>query len=413
MIWLSILSRLMANDANRDTNYLQDEQVFLENLILLSNYRVERLPHSDTLRYFYKGLNSRELAELRTKMVRRLIRNKVLDGMRTDQNLNGKRSFLIAIDAVHYHTSRRELLHSTHRIHSDGTVDYMLIALEAKIVCPNDVRIPLLTEFIENPAGEEYDKQDCELKAAKRLMTRLKAQYPRLSVVILLDGLYLCEDIVNLCRKNRWDLSVTVNDKTPAFLAEAERQMKANPRNRIEEDDPRDGKRRIVKWCNHVRYKFGQTMVDLNVLEMTKKNVKGETVKFVYATTIFLKERSVVQVLDRICRARWQIEEAFKVQKCHGLGLEKPFGTVGNAGQNFYHIVQIAHMILELMLHSSMFRRLQRHQNPDQIIHTICRSMLEWYGTIKTVMDKFKRYILMKPLSDIDVSGWRLEFNTT
>jgi hypothetical protein len=411
--WLCLLARLMANDANRDTDYEQDERVFLDNVNRLSGCSLERLPHSDTLKYSMERLDPMELAEVRAKMVDRAIRNKILDDMRTDPAVTGGKCFLVAIDGVHYHTSRRELPHSTRRTHADGTVDYMLMALEAQIVCPDGIRIPLMTEFIENPKGKDYVKQDCELEAAKRLLPRLKASHPRLPIIILLDGLYLCEDIVNLVRENRWGLSVTVNDKTPAFLAEADRRMAADPRNRLEDDDPVDRRRRKVTWTNHVKHTFGKTEVDLNVLAMAKVNDKKQTERSVYATTIFLNERKVTQVLDRISRPRWQIEESFKVQKCHGLGLEEAFGTTGHAGLNYYHMVQIAHLILELILHSSLFRRLQQHQNPDRIRHPIRGRMLEWYGTIKNVLAKLKRYLLMIPLSEIDIRTWRFEFNTT
>lgn len=413
IVWMCLLARLMGNGANRDTDRDRDEPAFLGNVSRLCGRDLERLPHSDTLKYSMAGIDPGELAEVRALMVDRAIRNKVLDRMRTDEEVAGKKYLLVAVDGVHFHTSRRELPHSTRRTHADGTVDYMLAALEAQIVCPEGVRIPWMTEFIENPPGGDYDKQDCELAAAKRLLARLKNRHPRLPVLLLLDGLYLCEAIVDLVRKNGWGLSVTVNDKTPAFLAEAERRMAADPRNRIEDKDPVDGRGRTVAWTNHVKHVFGQTEADLNVVKMTKVGANGKTGKSVYATTIFLKKRRVVQVLDRICRARWQAEEAFKVQKCHGLGLEKAFGTTGHAGVNYYHIVQIAHIILELILHSSLFRRLQRHQNPEVVRNTICRRMLEWYGTIKNVLAKFKCYLLMRPLSDMDIREWRLEFNTS
>ena len=412
IVFLCVLSRLMKNDANRDTDNEQDEPVFLDNVNKLSDCDMKRLPHSDTLKYLMEGLAPKEFASMRNKLVGRLIRNKVLDNMRVDSELTGAKHFLVALDGVHYHTSHRNLPHSTHKTHTaDKTVDYMLTALEAQIVSPEGLRFSLMTEFIENP--EEYNKQDCEIKAAKRLCVKLKEHYPRLPIIILLDGLYLCEDIVNLCKKNHWGLSVTVNDKTAAFLAVAEKKIASDPRHRIEGNDPRDGSPRTVTWCNHVKYKFGKTNVNLNVVIMKKINKKGKMEKFVYATTIFLHKRSVIQVLDTICRARWQIEESFKVQKCHGLGLKEAFGTVGNAGQNYYHIVQIAHIILELMLHSSLFRRLQKHQHPGRIRNTICCPMLEWYGTIKNLLNKFKRYLLMVPLSKIDILSWRLEFNTT
>ena len=49
----------------------------------------------------------------------------------------------------------------------------MYMAIQATIVTPGGLRFPLLTEFIENP-GREYDKQDCEINAAKRLLEHLK-----------------------------------------------------------------------------------------------------------------------------------------------------------------------------------------------------------------------------------------------
>jgi len=51
--------------------------------------------------------------------------------------------------------------------------------LEAKLVLPNGLAVSLATEWIENP-GSDYDKQDCEQKAFKRLSSKLKKSFPRL-----------------------------------------------------------------------------------------------------------------------------------------------------------------------------------------------------------------------------------------
>ncbi|MDT8389530.1 MAG: hypothetical protein RRC34_03370 [Lentisphaeria bacterium] len=55
-----------------------------------------------------------------------------------------------------------------------------------------------LSEFIEN-GGEEYDKQDCELKGFYRMALELKRQFPRLPVCLLLDSLYANETLLNIC----------------------------------------------------------------------------------------------------------------------------------------------------------------------------------------------------------------------
>ena len=57
--------------------------------------------------------------------------------------------------------------------------------LEAKLVFTNGFSISLGTQWIENP--KEYDKQDCELKAFKRLAVKLKKWFPRLPICILAD----------------------------------------------------------------------------------------------------------------------------------------------------------------------------------------------------------------------------------
>lgn len=51
--------------------------------------------------------------------------------------------------------------------------------------------IPLMSEFLSYTEGDiDTNKQDCELKAFKRLARRLKSAFKRLPVMVLLDGLY-------------------------------------------------------------------------------------------------------------------------------------------------------------------------------------------------------------------------------
>ena len=60
---------------------------------------------------------------------------------------------------------------------------------------------------VEN-TDTEAEKQDRERKAAKRLMERLKAQFPMLPVLFCADSLYACKSIFQLCRKYRWPFPV-------------------------------------------------------------------------------------------------------------------------------------------------------------------------------------------------------------
>ena len=61
----------------------------------------------------------------------------------------------------------------------DGTKvkRYYHKVLEAKLVLGPKLIVSLDTEFIENES-EDISKQDCEINAAKRLMKRMKKDYP-------------------------------------------------------------------------------------------------------------------------------------------------------------------------------------------------------------------------------------------
>lgn len=92
--------------------------------------------------------------------------------------------------------------------------------LEAKLVLSEKIVISLGTEFIENES-EDVSKQDCEINAAKRLLTRLKKEYKRLPLCIQGDALYAIEPMMQLCRKNGWQYIFTQKEGRQKHLAES------------------------------------------------------------------------------------------------------------------------------------------------------------------------------------------------
>ena len=75
-----------------------------------------------------------------------------------------------------------------------------------------NVIISIGTEFIENE-NEEVSKQDCELNAAKRLLERIKKEYPRLPICIQGDALYATEPFMKLCKEYKWSYLFTKNQE--------------------------------------------------------------------------------------------------------------------------------------------------------------------------------------------------------
>ena len=92
---------------------------------------------------------------------------------------------------------------------------YYVYVLEASLVFHNGMVIPLMSEFLEYTKGDTSEKkEDCETKAFKRLATRLKKEFKRLRIMILLDGLYPNGPIMEICRKNKWDFMIVLQDKS-------------------------------------------------------------------------------------------------------------------------------------------------------------------------------------------------------
>ncbi len=155
------------------------------------------LPHMDTVDNVMRELKEDELEELKRHMVRNLLEKKTLHKYRF---LN--QWFIVAIDGTGVMTfAEKHCDNCLHQTSEKGKTTYSHKVLEAKLVCGNGFSISLATEWIENPDGE-YEKQDCEQKAFKRLEKKLKSYYPRLPICITVDGLNPNEPFFEICQKN-------------------------------------------------------------------------------------------------------------------------------------------------------------------------------------------------------------------
>ena len=78
----------------------------------------------------------------------------------------------------------------------DDTYKYYTYVLDASIVLTNGVTIPFMSEFLDRDEFSVMHKNtdtlklDCETKACKRLMQRVKDTFPRLGIIVSLDGLF-------------------------------------------------------------------------------------------------------------------------------------------------------------------------------------------------------------------------------
>ena len=76
---------------------------------------------------------------------------------------------------------------------------------------------------------------------------------------------------------------------------------------------------------------------------------------FAWLTNFTIRPENVVALGNRGGRCRWKIEnEGFNIQKNGGFNLEHAYGTGERQIKNYYVLLQIAHMILQLIERGSL-----------------------------------------------------------
>jgi len=348
LTWTGLLVFLLKLGSRRQIRFELDSPTALENLNRLAGCRQDRVPHGDTLNYFLGRLAPGELAGLRRHMVNRLIRMKVLDGGR----LLGHS--LVVIDGTGQLFFRQR--HCPHCLERTvgGKTQYFHHVLEAKLVTPDGLAISIGTEFIEN-ADPKASKQDCELKAFARLAGQLHEDFPQLRLCLLLDALYANGPVFDLCKQYRWKFIVTFKEGgLPALWTEYAALRDLQPENRRTKT-PAEGVRQTFAWVSDLPYTDAAGHAHSLAALECREEARGESTRFAWLTNFRVDTSTVAALGNRGGRLRWKIEnEGFNIQKNGGFALEHAYGNGPWAIKNFYLLMQLAHLVLQLVERGSL-----------------------------------------------------------
>lgn len=232
---------------------------------------------------------------------------------------------LLALDGTTYFSS--STIHCPHcsRKEKEDTIFYSHSMLTPTLVAPgvNKV-ISLPPEFIIPQDGDE--KQDCELKAAKRWLSKTAAQYSPLGITLLGDDLYAHEPYCRDLLERGYNFILVCNPESHETLYEwtsGITQEKVETRF--------DGKKHQIYTYRSVEgipLKDGTDSLLVNFVEVTVTDRK--TGKQLYHNAFItnhpVNEATVGLIVD--CgRARWKIEnENNNTLKRQGYHLEHNFG---------------------------------------------------------------------------------------
>lgn len=351
LVFMGILKNMCGVKSMHSMEEQFNEAECIRTLKILSGDRhLEEMPHADTLNYYLEKLSPQCMAGLRKKMVKRLLRMKSFQ----KGKLLGKywRVLLDGTGLFYFHEKHCDncLVRTVEQEDGRKRKVYYHKVLEAKLILSEKIIISLDTEFIENEK-ETVSKQDCELRAAGRLLGRLKKDYPRLPVCIQGDSLYETQPLMAFCRENGWSYLFTHKAGRQKNLWESyEWIKKGNAAETVEDAGPEKG---TGCYVNHVEETAGKTET-ANIFEYRyeEKDKKGRKrpVIFTWLTDIELTGRNLKEMI-RAARGRWKIEnEGFNSQKNGIYDIEHLNSRDTNGMKNHYLLTQISDIIMQIYL---------------------------------------------------------------
>jgi hypothetical protein len=399
-----VLFLLRCDSRNDFNNKCKDEQ-------FRANYRRMfglNLPHMDAVDALFEVMTPEELEQVRCRLINALIEKRIFHKIRFFDKY-----FCIGIDATGVYNwgnkpseEVREFAltkefgkskKSNKNKESDkvaeadkvSKVSYFSQVLEAVLICKNGTSIPVITEWIAND-GEDYDKQDCESKAFKRLAVRLKKYFPRLNICILADGLYTNVSIMDICKEYEWKFITVFKDgNLPTVWVEIESLLPlagAAKCHTLQTEDATHSITHTYRWIEKIEYKkHNIAWVECVQESVHIKTGERKENRFVFLTNWGVNQDNIAAIVAA-GRARWFIEDHFNTQKNRKGNLHHKFNRKNlSAIKNWHNARQLACMIEELIKHTAELQQLKKENQ-----------QLTW----KTLWENMNAYLTMLPVEE-------------
>ena len=337
-----ILSAIFYISSMRKASEEFNSSMVIKNIGQMCHEELEELPYWETINNYLERVEPAELQTVVQKMVNHLIRCRRFEEARIQDKY-----WHLILDATKLVGSKKELDGNyTFCVHNKGKeneyTEYGYYVLEVKLALREDVYVSIMSEFIENK-DKEYVKQDCERSAAVRVMERIKKSFPRLPICISGDSLYACAPFFKACEKYGWKYLVRFKGGSIPTVQEEYESLKKlgkNQRTRIV-----NGITQVHDFVNEIDYNG----ILLNFAHYSEAESTGETTTFNFLTNLPITQKNVERIIF-FGRRRWAIENrGFNEQKKHGYYIEHLFSKNCTATKNHYYLIQIAHMIAQIM----------------------------------------------------------------
>ena len=385
LLLYGILSFVLQMASGREATREMSRPMFWENLKRFFP-DLEEAPHHDTLKRLLAELDISELENLHLELVRGWLKKKKFRRYVVDN------CYPIAIDGTQKLCRddlwAEECLQRTfNQGESTEQTQYYVYVLQACLACPGGPSIPILSEFLTYAGdGAGDSKQDCELKAFHRLAERLKAAFPALKIMVLLDGLYAKSPVFERCRQYRWQYMIVLKDGAlPTVLREFEALSELEPEQRYPLSW--SGRSQQYRWVNDIEYEYGPNSRKRALLHVVECREQWHEIeqgssreiekssRHVWISSAPLTRWNLHERCNLGARARWTIETGFLVEKRQGYQYEHCFSYDWNAMKGYHCLMQLGHMFNIMAQYSGDLARIIKDTGMRGLIRFVRESI--------------------------------------
>ena len=380
LIMSEMLMFLSEGKSQRFTETAYEDTKYLENMSNIIQEKVESIPDAEIYTNVFSRIEKEEIEKLQYKINYQMIRNKTYEDSKILERYN------LLLDATRFQKAHYEISKEWLNETKEGKTTWYLSMLELKLAA-NNMAISIMNEMIKNEDKKKENeteevvknksieelKQDCELNATKRMLPRFRKIYPRLPVRIIGDSLYPSIGLIELCEEENIEYIFVLKDKKiPTLLIEFLALVSLPTGNR--EIIQTNEKVVLTLWENNIDYRGKKINV---IRQITKNKETKKYSKWMWITNREITRKNLYKIIY-CAKLRDYIEnQGFKEQKVtSGIDLEHVYSKDIKAIKVIYTIIQITHLILQIIEHSD-----------------ICGNFKEKYGSVKVFRRKFYAHL--------------------
>jgi hypothetical protein len=315
-------------------------------------FRVAAIPSDTQMREILDGVPPEPLRRVLPQTFEQMRR--VGWTVRFVTEVAGEKYYPIVLDGSEYfHSTQIHCPSCLHQRQTNGETHYSHLVVSATVTrAGSHAILPLDVEEVSNREAQE--PQDCELTAAKRLVTRLRAEHRQLAMCMVGDDLYGHEPLIAELQRLRLRFVLVAKPSSHAALfaqvEEREQRGECVQGTWTEGTGPR---RRTFVYRTATDLPLTQSgAVRVNFLEVWEHRPDGTVGYHNSWVTDFAVTLATVGPIVGIGRSRWKIEnEQFNVQKNQGYELEHNYGHGQQTLSLVFYLLNLlaflAHKLLE------------------------------------------------------------------